>query len=111
MHDIRLRDGAYVYENETVARVNALLFRRSTGHPKMEVTLASLLHKDAPKSAWSSFIGELKGAAANMMLPPLNVEPEGEQAMLDFGLALVTKQPTYTFPFAPRLKTGPALSP
>ena len=111
LHDIRLRDGAYVYENETVARVNALLFRRSTGHPKMEVTLASLLHKDAPKSAWSSFIGELKGAAANMMLPPLNVEPEGEQAMLDFGLALVTKQPTYTFPFAPRLKTGPALSP
>ena len=92
LQDIRLRDGAYVYENETVARVNSLLFRRSAGHPKMEVTLASLLHKDAPKSAWSSFVGELKGAAANMMLPPLNVEPEGEQAMLGFGLALVAER-------------------
>ena len=111
LEDIRFRDGTYSYENETVARVNALLFRRSADHPKMEVTLASVRRKDAPNNAWQSFLGGLKGAAANMMLPLLNVEPEGEQAMLDFGLALVTKQPTFTFPFAPRLKTGPALSP
>ena len=111
LEDIRLRNGTYSYENETVARVNTLQFRRSADHPKMEVTLASVKRKDAPNNAWQSFLGGLKGAAANMMLPPLNVEPEGEQAMLDFGLALVTKQPTFTFPFAPRLKTGPALSP
>ena len=111
LEDIRFRDGTYSYENETVARVNALLFRRSADHPKMEVTLASVRRKDAPNNAWQSFLGGLKGAAANMMLPPLNVEPEGEQAMLDFGLALVTKQPTFTFPFAPRLKTGASLAP
>ena len=35
---------------------------------------------------------------------PLTVAADGHQAMLDFGLALATEQPAFTFPFATRLK-------
>jgi hypothetical protein len=31
--------------------------------------------------------------------------------MLDFGLALALQQPTFTFPFATRLKDGAAVAP
>ena len=102
--DICYRDGAVHFENELVARVNTLVFQRKTGLPKMEVTLASVKRKDAGDNVWSNFIGGIKGAAANLFLPPLTVESEGHQAMLDFGLALAMEKPSFTFPFATRLK-------
>jgi len=111
LEDIRVKNGDYVYENATVARVNALLFRRNTEHPKMEVTLGLVRKKDAPNTAWRNFLGGIRSAAANLFLPPLNVEPEGQQAMLDFGQALVNRQPEFTFPFATRLKTGTYIVP
>ena len=105
--DFVYHNGAVQVENEMVARVNALTFHRTTGTPKMEVTLASLKRKDAGNSPWQNFVGSLKGTTANLFLPPLTVEPEGQQAMLDFGLALAMEKPTFTFPPATRLK-GPA---
>jgi hypothetical protein len=108
--DITYRDGAVQLQNEMVARVNSLTFRRATGTPKMEVSLASLKRKNAGNGLWSNLVGNLKGATANLFLPPLTVEPEGQQAMLDFGLALATEKPAFTFPHAARLKAT-ALSP
>ncbi len=108
LSDICWQDGAARHENPVVARVNSLVFKRKTGPPKMEVTLASVKRKDAGDSLWQSFIGGIKGATANLFLPPLSVEAEGHQAMLDFGLALATGKSAFTFPFAPRLKTGTA---
>jgi hypothetical protein len=104
------RMGSVQVENEMIARVNALTFRRTAGTPKMEVTLASLKRKEAGNGLWSNLVGSLKGATVNLFLPPLTVQPEGQLAMLDFGLALVTEQPAFTFPLAPRLK-GTALTP
>ena len=104
LEDIVYRNGAIHSENEIVARVNSLTFRRSSGTPKMEVGLASLKPKDAGDGIWQNFMGNLKGATANLFLPPLKVEPEGQQAMLDFGLALATGKPDFTFPIATRLK-------
>ena len=104
LHDICYRDNAIQFENEIVARVNTLTFRRQTGTPKMEVTLASVKRKNAGDSLWQNLVGSLKGAAANLFLPPLTVAADGHQAMLDFGLALATEQPAFTFPFATRLK-------
>ncbi len=104
LHDLAYRDEAIRSENEMQARVNSLTFHRTSGSPKMEVTLASIKRKDAGDGLWQSFIGGLKGATANLFLPPLKVEPEGQQAMLDFGLALATKKPDFTFPVAKRLK-------
>jgi len=107
LFDLAYRESELRFENEMQARVNALTFRRTTNSPKMEVTLASIKPKDASDSLWQNFIGGLKGATANLFLPPLKVEPEGQQAMLDFGLALATKKPDFTFPFAKRLKVNP----
>lgn len=104
LHDIVYRDGAMQVENEMVARVSALTFRRATGTPKMEVSLASLKRKDAGDGLWQNFVGNLKGATANLFLPPHTVEPEGQQAMLDFGLALATETSDFTFPTAIRFK-------
>lgn len=105
LSDICYRDGAMRSENAIVARVNSLLFERKPGTPKMEVTLASIKRKDASNSLWQNFIGGIKGATANLFLPPLTIEAEGHQAMLDFGMALATEKSDFTFPFAHRLKT------
>jgi len=109
LQDIVMRNGVLCYENETVARVNTLTFRQKSDPPKMEVTLASVKRKDAGNSPWQNFVGGLKGAAANLLLPPLTVTTNGNQAMLDFGLALAMSKRTFTFPFASRLTNGPAI--
>jgi hypothetical protein len=110
LQDIVMRDGAHYYENETVARVNALTFRQKAGPSKMEVTLASVKRADAGNGLWQNFVGGLKGAAANFLLPPLNITTNGQQAMMDFGLALALAKPAFTFPFAARLTNGPAIT-
>ncbi len=104
LEDIVWRNGAAVIENETVARINALTFRRMDGRPKMEVALDSVKRKGASNSLWQNLMGSIKGSVANLFIPPLNIEAEGQNAMLDFGQALATQQPAFTFPFAPRLK-------
>jgi len=111
LQDILYRDGAICFENEIIARVNTLTFRRQAGPPKMEVTLASVKRKDAANNLWQNFVGGVKGAAANLLLPPLTVTADGHRAMLDFGLALAMQHPTFTFPFAMRLKDGAAVAP
>ena len=109
LEDIVLRNGEIESENEMVARVNTLTFRQKSP-PKMEVTLASVKKKDAGNGHWQNFVGGLKGVAANLLLPPLTITPDGQQAMMDFGLALALQKPTFTFPFASRLKEGAAIA-
>jgi hypothetical protein len=104
LEDIGWNNGAIQVKNELVARVNMLTFERKPGTPKMEVSLASIKRKDAGNGLWQSFWGGLKGVTANLFLPPLTIEREGQQAMLKFGLALATERPEFTFPFAKRLK-------
>lgn len=104
LQDVILRNGAVRYENEIVARVNALTFQPKTP-PRMEVTLGSVNRADAGDSLWQSLVGGLKGAAANLLVPPLPITTNGQQTMMDFALALATEQPVFTFPFAERLKS------
>ena len=111
LQDMGWRNGNLYYENEMVARVNTLRFQQKPGPPKMEVTLASVKRAGAGNGLWQNFVGGLKGAAANFLLPPLNITTNGQQAMLNFGLALATQQPTFTFPFAERLTNCAALAP
>jgi len=101
--DVRYRDGVVRPVNEVVARVNTLTFQRRPGPPKMEVSVASVKPKDASDSYWQNLKGSLKGLAVNLLIPPLNVDARGHQAMLDFGLALATGAATFTFPHAANL--------
>ena len=103
--DICWRNDRVERINALTARVNSLVFRQKPDAPKMEVSLASVKRKEAGDSLWQNFVGELKGAAANLFLPPMSIEAGGQQAMLDFGLALATEKPSFTFPNATRLKS------
>lgn len=104
--EIRRLNGEAKTANEILARVNTLTFRRQTGPPTMEVSLASIKHKEAGNRFWQNLKGRIAGAAANMFLDPLTVEAAGHQAMLDFGLALVSDSPTFTFPLARNLQAN-----
>ncbi|HUD49664.1 MAG TPA: hypothetical protein VMR33_22750 [Candidatus Baltobacteraceae bacterium] len=104
MCDIKYLNGDFRQVNGLVAKVDTLTFRRQTGTPKMEVTVASLKEKTAGDSLWQSLKGKVEGEAVNWFLPPLPVEEIGNRAMLDFGLALINGSPTFTFPRAKNLK-------
>jgi hypothetical protein len=104
--DIRRVNGDVQQANEILARVNTLTFRRETGPPKMEVSVASVKHKDAGDGLWQRVKGRVAGAAVNMFIDPLTVEAAGHQAMLDFGQALVSGAPTFTFPRARNLQAS-----
>ncbi|HZV35797.1 MAG TPA: hypothetical protein VFB72_14575 [Verrucomicrobiae bacterium] len=102
--DIKYLEGKFERCNEMVARVNTLTFRRKPNPPKMEVTVASVKRADAGDNLWQNFVGSVKGKAVNLLIQPLIVESLGRDAMLDFGLALSDKAPTFTFPKAKNLK-------
>jgi hypothetical protein len=106
MCDIRRINGQFGPANETLARVNTLTFRRQPGPPTMEVTIASIKHKDAGGGFWASLKGRLAGTAVNLFLDPFTVEAAGHEAMLDFGQALVSGAPTFTFPRARNLQAS-----
>ena len=104
--DIRRVNGDVQQANEILARVNTQTFRRETGPPKMEVSVAYVKHKDAGDGFWQKVKGRVAGAAVNMFIDPLTVEEAGHQAMLDFGQALVAGAPTFTFPRARNLQVS-----
>jgi len=45
-----------------------------------------------------------KGTIANLLMSPLKVTKLGNTTMLEFGEALVQKQPAFTFPKAENIK-------
>ena len=103
--EIRYHEGKFQRCNEIVARVNTLTFRRKPGPPKMEVTVASVKNKAAGDGLWQNLKGSVKGLAVNLLIDPLAVEAVGHRAMLDFGAALTSGAPTFTFPRATNLKS------
>jgi hypothetical protein len=108
MCDLRRIDGHVRPANEVLAQVNTLTFRRQPGPPTMEISVASIKHKEAGDSLWQNLKGRVAGAAVNLFLDPLTIQAGGQQAMLDFGQALVSGAPTFTFPRALNLQAGSA---
>jgi hypothetical protein len=103
LYDIKPKDGKYKYENrsnESVARVNSLVFKKTEQSPKMGITIASI----AKKNESAGFFGWIKGAIANLFIKPLKVTKLGNTTMLEFGEALLQKKPTFTFPEAKNIK-------
>ena len=111
LEDFCSRNGAVQTENQMVARVNMLTFRKNARHTQ-NGSLAGLDQaKDAGDGLWQNLMGGLKGATANLFLPPLTIESEGQRTMLEFGLALAEKNPEFTFPHANRLQENPVIQP
>jgi len=106
MADLRMVDGVCKPTNIMVARVNTLTFRRGTLPRRMAVTIGSVKPKDAGNGSWQTFVGSMTGVAANFLIQPIPVETVGHEAMLDFGRALATQKPVFTFPLAHNLKSS-----
>ena len=104
LHDVGYSNREIRVRNETVARVNTLTFRRKPGAPKVDITVAAVKRKNAGNNLWQSVMGGLKATTANLLLKPIAVEPAGNEAMLNFGFALVSEAPSFTFPQANNLK-------
>jgi hypothetical protein len=104
LHDLRYVGGSLRKMNEIVARVNTLTFRRQPGPPKMDLTVASIHKKNAGDTSWENLLGKVKATAANFVLEPVDVDANGHEAMLNFGLALAMQTPEFTFPLARNLR-------
>lgn len=105
LQEIAFQNGEFKARKEMVARVNTLTFKRQTGSPKMDVTVASVKPKDAGTGFWQNLKGSVLASAANLLIKPVAVEPTGHKAMLDFGLALASTSPAFTFPPAHNLRS------
>jgi len=106
LHDIRYFDGAFQLSNERVARVSTLVFRRKPGSTDMDITVASVNRKDAGDNLLQNIMAGVKATTVNLLIKPIAVEPVGNEAMLNFGLALALEAPAFTFPRARNLKAG-----
>lgn len=103
LYDIKPKDGQYKYENRSnriVARVNSLIFKKTEKTPRMEIKVASI--SDSEKS--EGFFSRIKGAIANLFITPPKVTELGNTTMLEFGYALLQKEPAFTFPKAKNIK-------
>ena len=103
LYDVKPRNGEYKYENRSnhvIARVNKLSFKKTGNIPRMGIKVASI--SKAEKS--EGFISRVKGRIANLLLRPPPVTKRGNQAMLDFGHALLEQKPSFTFPLAQNIK-------
>lgn len=103
LYSMRPEKGQYKFENRydtTKARVNMLSFEVNEGDPRMDIRLASL----SGRCKKEGFYSKLKGKIANLFIQPVRINPEGNQAMLDFGYALYKKHASFTFPKAENLK-------
>lgn len=100
-------EGKYNYEDRydvTVARVNALTFTRSENEkiPKMGLEFASI----GSASNFDGFLGKIRGFVANLLVPPVDIEKDGNQSVLNFAANIVRHKPSYTFPIAKNLKAN-----
>jgi len=104
LYDLEPRKGLYEYanrSNQMVARVNMLTFRKTPAEdkPTMLVEVASIVAANEKEGFW----GNLVGAMANLFIPPVEVDKDGNDAMIQFGYALFKGQPSFTFPSAKNL--------
>ena len=103
LYSVELQDGQYKYENrcnEIIARVDTLAFRKSEKDPRMGIEVASIHEKTEDENFWSN----VKGVIANFFIKPLGVDELGNDAMLNFGYAIMEQKPAFTFPKAKNIK-------
>ena len=105
LYSVECIDGEYKYEskhNQIVARIRVLEFERSPDAeiPKMVLKVSSLGADETKNGLW----GSIKGTIANWFIPPIEINPLGNDTMLDLGVAILNDQRAFTFPKAENLK-------
>ncbi len=103
LYDVKPKDGEVKYANrfnEVTARVNTLSFRKTEDTPRMGIKVASITDAEGSEGFFSS----IKGLIANLIITPSEIERLGNEAMLDFGHALLNQKPAFTFPIAKNIK-------
>jgi hypothetical protein len=111
LYNVIPQNGQYEYANrcnQLIARVNNLTFRKTDSEtkPTMLVEVASVVGAEEKEGFWGNF----KGALANLFIPPVEVDKAGNDAMIQFGTALVNGKASFTFPKAKNLIERPKMA-
>ena len=104
LYSIKPENGHYKYENrynEIVARVATLTFKKCDDEPRMDIEVVSVNKASKP----NSYVGRVKGFIVNFFIEPVKISKLGNDNMLNFGYALLNKQPSFTFPKAANIKS------
>jgi hypothetical protein len=103
LYSVSPENGRYKYENrnnEIVAKVATLTFKKTDGDPRMGIEVVSVNKASRP----NSYVGRVKGFIVNFFIEPVKISKLGNDTMLNFGYALLNKQPSFTFPVAHNIK-------
>jgi hypothetical protein len=103
LYSVKSVNGKYEYENSynpKVARINALIFRKSPTTPKMQIDLAAVGSSEESLGFWARITGKI----ANFFIDPIEITELGNEEMLKLGLALYEEKAEFTFPKAKNLK-------
>lgn len=104
LKDVRSVGGTLKSENELVARVNSLEFTRDGSPPLMGIRVGSVKRRGAGNNLFQNLKGQFVGMVANMLIPPIAIRQTGNDAMLNFGQAVLNRDATFTFPAAENAK-------
>jgi hypothetical protein len=86
--------------NEQLARIDSLSFVRGGNPPRMTPQIGAV----AGEKQKEGFLSEFKAMLANLFLPPLPIAAVGNETMMKFGAALDATEPSFTFPYAEKLR-------
>jgi hypothetical protein len=103
IYDVKPKNGKYEYKNRTnelTARVDTFMFKKSERTPRLGIKLASIKAASKP----NGLLNGLAGAIANLFINPPKISKPGNDTVLNFGLALLNKKPTFTFPNAENIR-------
>ena len=104
LYDVSCIEGRYDYRsktNEQIARISTLRF---TGNDDEKAEMGVEICSIRPAKGAENLLAGIKAVLANWFLPPMPIAVKGNNTMLDFGKALMQKQPTFVFPYAENLK-------
>lgn len=99
LYSVKQVRGRYKYENRfdrITARINSLKFKKTDSTPRMALSVASVSNS----SSGEGILEAIKGAIANIFINPITIDKTGNDTMMAFGMALINRAKTFTFPKA-----------
>jgi hypothetical protein len=103
LYDVKSDGKTCLFENrfnEQLARIDSLKFVRGGNPPKMTPQIGAVAGEEQKEG----FLAQFKAMLANWFLPPLPIAAIGNETMMNFGAALEATEPTFTFPYAEKLR-------